>query len=110
MDVTERQIEKKKSEKKHKMALKKRQYDKKKVISLSASLPDDVCGVFAGSTCVVKCSSDPVFDIRESILEMIKDVGNCGWSDIEELVYCYLALNSPDLHPLIVDVFLSLLC
>ncbi|PON83705.1 Ovate protein family, C-terminal [Trema orientale] len=79
-----------------------------KVISLSASLPDGVCGVFAGSTCVVKCSTDPISDMRESIMEMIREVGACDWNDIEELVYCYIALNSSDVHDVIIDAFLSL--
>ena len=79
-----------------------------KVLSFSASLPDDVCGVFAGSTCVVKCSTDPLSDIRESIVEMIREVGVCDWNDIEELVYCYIALNSSDVHHVIIDAFLSL--
>lgn len=77
-------------------------------ISFSASLPDDVCGVFAGSICAVKYSTDPFSDMRESILEMIQDVGVCDWNEIEELVYCYIALNSPEFHGIIKDAFLSL--
>ncbi|KAM1070440.1 hypothetical protein COP2_002270 [Malus domestica] len=77
-------------------------------ISLSASLPEDVCGVFAGSVCVVKHSKDPIFDIRESIREMIQSEGVCDWNDMEELVYCYIALNSSEVHEIIRDAFLSL--
>ncbi|PON71932.1 Ovate protein family, C-terminal [Parasponia andersonii] len=91
------------------VGVKKRQRKRNnKVISLSASLPDGVCGVFAGSTCVVKCSTDPISDMRESITEMIREVDACDWNDIEELVYCYIALNSSDVHDVIIDAFLSL--
>ena len=79
-------------------------------ISFSASLPDDVYGVFAGSICAVKYSADPFTDMRESILEMIQDVGVCDWNDMEELVYCYIALNSSEFHGVIKDAFLSLCC
>ncbi|GMN44273.1 hypothetical protein TIFTF001_013483 [Ficus carica] len=79
-----------------------------KVMSLSASLPDDVSGVFAGSTCVVMCTTDPISCLRESIMEMIRDVGGvCDWNDIEELVYCYISLNSSALHQVIEEAFLS---
>ncbi len=77
-------------------------------ISFSASLPDDVCGVFAGSICAVKYSTNPFLDMRKSILEMIQYVGVCDWEDIEELVYCYIALNSSETHESIRDAFLSL--
>jgi uncharacterized protein (TIGR01568 family) len=76
-------------------------------VSFAASLPDDVCGVFAGSICAVKYSTDPFTDMRESILEIIQDVGVCDWNDIEELVYCYIALNSSEVHGIIRDAFLS---
>lgn len=77
-------------------------------ISFSARLPDDVCGVFAGSICAVKYSTDPFMDMRDSISEMIQDAKVCDWSDIEELVYCYISLNSPEVHKIIADAFLSL--
>ncbi|KAJ6867940.1 hypothetical protein NC651_033088 [Populus alba x Populus x berolinensis] len=80
-------------------------------ISLSASLPEDVCGAFSGDTiCAVKLSKDPFSDMRASILEMIQNVGVHDWDEMEELVYCYIALNSPDLHGIIANAFLSLSC
>lgn len=86
-----------------------KRHKNKVTISFSASLPSDVCGVFAGSTCVVKCTADPISDLRESIMEMIQGVdGVCDWNDIEELVYCYIALNSSDVHPIVGQAFLSL--
>lgn len=78
-------------------------------ISFSASLPEDVSGDFAAdSICVVKYSDDPFSDIRESISEMIQSVGIRDWEEMEELVYCYIALNSPEVHQFIEDAFLSL--
>ena len=77
-------------------------------ISFSASLPDDVCGVFADSICAVKYSTNPFADVRESIVEMIKNVGVQDWSEMEELVYCYIVLNSSEVHQFIEDAFLSL--
>ncbi|KAJ4835637.1 hypothetical protein Tsubulata_015310 [Turnera subulata] len=77
-------------------------------ISFSASLPEDVCSVFADSICAVKFSDDPLRDLRESIMEMIREVGVRDWKEMEELVYCYIALNSSELHQIIGDAFLSL--
>ncbi|KAK6787864.1 hypothetical protein RDI58_016389 [Solanum bulbocastanum] len=64
--------------------------------SFSANLPEDVHGAFADSTCVVKYSMDPLTDIRESIKEMVKNVGIKDWKEMEELVYCYIVLNSEE--------------
>ncbi|KAJ0974476.1 hypothetical protein J5N97_016441 [Dioscorea zingiberensis] len=76
-------------------------------LSFSASLPGDVQGVFSESICAVKYSSDPFADFRQSILEMIEEVGVKNWEEMEELVYCYVALNSPDVHAVIAHAFLS---
>lgn len=77
-------------------------------ISFSASLPQDVTGDFADSICLVKYSNDPFSDIRESILEMVRSVGVRDWKEMEELVYCYIVLNPPEVHQFIEDAFLSL--
>ncbi|KVI04535.1 hypothetical protein Ccrd_017149 [Cynara cardunculus var. scolymus] len=53
-----------------KKLIKKKRRDES--VSFSASLPEDVDGVFAESDCVVKYSSHPCFEIRKSILEMIR--------------------------------------
>lgn len=79
-----------------------------KNISFSASLPSDVRGIFADSICAVKYSVDPLADFRASIVEMIKEVGVRDWKEMEELVYCYVVLNSSDIHGLIGDTFMSL--
>nr|GMD58527.1 Ovate protein family [Ipomoea batatas] len=77
-------------------------------ISFSASLPDDAHEAFSDSICAVMYSTDPVSDIRASILEMIHDVGVQDWSEMEELIYCYIVLNSLEVHGFIAEAFLSL--
>ncbi|KMT16453.1 hypothetical protein BVRB_3g050760 [Beta vulgaris subsp. vulgaris] len=78
-------------------------------ISFSANLPSDVGDVWANNAiCAVLYTKDPFFDLKKSILEMIREVGVCNWGDMEELVYCYIALNSSQVHSLIQDAFLSL--
>ncbi|RRT83049.1 hypothetical protein B296_00015993 [Ensete ventricosum] len=76
-------------------------------LSFSASLPGDVRGALAESICAVKYSSDPLADFRESILEVIRDGGVKDWEEMEELVYCYVVLNSSDVRCFIADAFLS---
>ncbi|KAK7275934.1 hypothetical protein RIF29_17061 [Crotalaria pallida] len=76
-------------------------------ISFSAKIPNDVHGAFAHSLCAVRYSDNPFVDIRNSILEMIDNVGVHDWDEMEELVYCYIALNSPELHGIICQAFLS---
>lgn len=78
-------------------------------ISFSANLPSDVCGVWAeNAICAVLYTKDPFYELKKSILEMVREVGVCNWGEIEELVYCYIALNSSDVHRFIEDAFLSL--
>lgn len=79
-------------------------------ISFSGSLPNDVRGAFAHSLCAVRYSANPFVDIRESIHEMIVNVGVHDWDEMEELVYCYIALNSSELHDVICQAFVSLCC
>ncbi|GFY84000.1 hypothetical protein Acr_03g0007740 [Actinidia rufa] len=67
-------------------------------VSFSASLPEEVSGGFAdGTICLVKYSTDPFSDMRESILEMIQSVGVQDWEELEELVYCYIVLNPSEI-------------
>lgn len=79
-------------------------------ISFSARLPNDVRGAFTDSSiCAVKYSTNPFSDIRDSILEMIRAAGVQDWKEMEDLIYCYIVLNSSDVHDIIKDAFLSLL-
>lgn len=77
-------------------------------VSVSASLPNGAGGICADSVCVVKYSVDPFVDFRESIIEMIRHHGVRGWKEMEELVYCYVVLNPPDVRGFIEDAFMSM--
>ncbi|KAL1549067.1 transcription repressor OFP1-like [Salvia divinorum] len=57
------------------------------------------------SMAVVKASKDPRRDFRESILEMILENNIRESNDLEELLACYLSLNSDEHHHLIINVF-----
>ncbi|CAI9761907.1 unnamed protein product [Fraxinus pennsylvanica] len=54
---------------------------------------------------VVKSSEDPQRDFRESMVEMIVENNIRAPKDLEELLACYLCLNSFEHHDLIIKVF-----
>ncbi|KAK1264484.1 hypothetical protein QJS04_geneDACA017037 [Acorus gramineus] len=54
---------------------------------------------------VVKASTDPQRDFRESMVEMIVENNIRASKDLEELLACYLSLNSDEYHDVIVNVF-----
>eukprot|EP00268_Persea_americana_P008353 TRINITY_DN13233_c0_g1_i1.p1 TRINITY_DN13233_c0_g1~~TRINITY_DN13233_c0_g1_i1.p1 ORF type:complete len:372 (-),score=73.44 TRINITY_DN13233_c0_g1_i1:131-1246(-) len=57
------------------------------------------------SFAVVKSSLDPKRDFRESMLEMIVENNIRASKDLEDLLACYLSLNSNEYHDVIVKVF-----
>lgn len=57
------------------------------------------------SFAVVKTSKDPKRDFKESMVEMIIENNICGSKDLEDLLACYLSLNSDEYHDLIISVF-----
>ncbi|KAH7545027.1 transcription repressor OFP5 [Ziziphus jujuba] len=57
------------------------------------------------SCAVVKCSYDPQQDFRDSMIEMIMEKGINQPEELEELLACYLTLNSDEYHDLIIKVF-----
>uniref|UniRef100_A0A0D9WF76 Transcription repressor n=1 Tax=Leersia perrieri TaxID=77586 RepID=A0A0D9WF76_9ORYZ len=57
------------------------------------------------SLAVVKASSEPARDFRESMVEMVVENGVRAPEDLIELLQCYLSLNSPEHHGVIVEVF-----
>ncbi|GMI96027.1 ARABIDOPSIS THALIANA OVATE FAMILY PROTEIN 3, ovate family protein 3 [Hibiscus trionum] len=59
----------------------------------------------SGSFAVVKSSSDPQRDFRESMVEMIMENNIRESKDLEDLLACYLSLNSNEHHDVIVKVF-----
>ncbi|XVE51508.1 hypothetical protein DITRI_Ditri02bG0047600 [Diplodiscus trichospermus] len=54
---------------------------------------------------VVKCSFDPEKDFRDSMIEMIREKTISQPEELEELLACYLTLNSDAYHDLIIKVF-----
>ncbi|KAJ1262309.1 hypothetical protein BS78_09G096500 [Paspalum vaginatum] len=57
------------------------------------------------SFAVVKASTDPPRDFRESMVEMIVDNDVHVAEDMQELLECYLSLNSSEYHAVIMEVF-----
>ncbi|KAI3525766.1 hypothetical protein L1887_04833 [Cichorium endivia] len=57
------------------------------------------------STAVVKTSVDPGRDFKESMVEMIMENNMKSSKDLEDLLACYLLLNSDKYHDLIIKVF-----
>ncbi|KAI3437478.1 Transcription repressor (Ovate family protein) [Psidium guajava] len=57
------------------------------------------------SFAVMKSSLDPQRDFRDSMVEMIVENDIRASKDLEELLACYLSLNSDEYHDLIVNVF-----
>ncbi|KAJ8503668.1 hypothetical protein OPV22_004554 [Ensete ventricosum] len=62
-------------------------------------------GSISESFAVVKSSSDPQRDFRDSMLEMIVENNIRASKDLEELLACYLSLNSDEYHDVIVKAF-----
>lgn len=70
-----------------------------------APVPSDAQRKISESFAIVKCSYDPRRDFRESMIEMIIKSGICESKDLQELVRCYISLNSDEYHPVILEVF-----
>ncbi|KAA8543666.1 hypothetical protein F0562_021588 [Nyssa sinensis] len=60
---------------------------------------------FLQSFAIVKSSFDPQKDFRDSMVEMIVENNIRSSKDLEELLACYLSLNSDEYHNLIVKAF-----
>ncbi|KAJ4730623.1 transcription repressor [Rhynchospora pubera] len=54
---------------------------------------------------VVKESSDPYVDFRDSMLQMIIEMEIYSWDDLRDLLHRFLALNSPCNHQYILRAF-----
>ncbi|KAF8115108.1 hypothetical protein N665_0030s0143 [Sinapis alba] len=57
------------------------------------------------SFAVVKCSSDPQKDFRDSMVEMIMENGINHPEELKELLVCFLRLNTDEYHDMIINVF-----
>lgn len=60
---------------------------------------------YTESFAIVKASIDPEKDFRESMMEMIMENNIRNSKDLEELLACYLSLNSNQYHDLIIKAF-----
>ncbi|KAG5578065.1 hypothetical protein H5410_058199 [Solanum commersonii] len=61
-----------------------------------------------GSVAVVKDSDDPFGDFRQSMLQMITEKEIYSYDDLNELLNCFLQLNSPSHHDIIVQAFMEI--
>ncbi|KAK1323156.1 hypothetical protein QJS10_CPA02g01039 [Acorus calamus] len=60
------------------------------------------------SVAVVKDSDDPYVDFRNSMLQMIVEKEIYSFEELRELLDCFLSLNSPYHHELIVTAFMEI--
>ncbi|CAN6450597.1 unnamed protein product [Victoria cruziana] len=68
-------------------------------------LPCRVGGKVGESFAVVKRSTDPYKDFHTSMMEMITEKQMSEAADLEQLLHCFLSLNAPQHHGIIVRVF-----
>ncbi|XLT65617.1 hypothetical protein HN873_022056 [Arachis hypogaea] len=87
-----------------KLASRKIQAYARKSVSSNGSKSSRNAG-FPDGYAVVKSSFDPQSDFRESMLEMIVENNIRASKDLEDLLACYLSLNSSEFHDLIVKAF-----
>ncbi|KAL9673087.1 hypothetical protein QQ045_029340 [Rhodiola kirilowii] len=59
----------------------------------------------AESLAIVKRSENPQEDFKQSMVEMIVEHQIRSTNDLEELLACYLSLNSDEYHDIIISVF-----
>ncbi|URE29304.1 DUF623 domain containing protein [Musa troglodytarum] len=83
-------------------------YQKKKKHKCPATAAAKM-GVVEGSMAVVKESSDPYLDFRDSMLQMIVEMEIYAWEDLRDLLHRFLALNAPRHHHLILRAFAEIL-
>nr|XP_043608706.1 transcription repressor OFP7-like [Erigeron canadensis] len=68
-------------------------------------IPCNVEGKIKESFAIVKKSEDPYDDFKKSMLEMIMEKQMYEESDLEQLLQCFLSLNSRFHHGVIVEAF-----
>ncbi|OIT07406.1 transcription repressor ofp4 [Nicotiana attenuata] len=78
---------------------------KKIGVSLKRRLKSKKESFSAGSFAIVKTSTDPEKDFRESMIEMIVENNIKASKELENLLRCYLSLNSNEYHDLIIKAF-----
>ncbi|KAJ8477100.1 hypothetical protein OPV22_020827 [Ensete ventricosum] len=60
------------------------------------------------SVAVVKQTSEPYSEFKESMVQMIVEKDIYGWDDLNDLLHRFLSLNSPRHHHLILHAFADL--
>ncbi|KAJ8637616.1 hypothetical protein MRB53_011883 [Persea americana] len=70
-----------------------------------ARIPMLVGGKVRESFAVVKSSRDPYGDFRSSMVEMIMEKEIFAPEELEQLLHCFLSLNTTHHHQIIVEVF-----
>nr|XP_027074214.1 transcription repressor OFP7 [Coffea arabica] len=68
-------------------------------------IPCSVDGKVKESFAIVKKSEDPYEDFKRSMMEMILEKQMFEERDLEQLLQCFLSLNSRHYHGLIIEVF-----
>ncbi|CAJ1973318.1 unnamed protein product [Sphenostylis stenocarpa] len=68
----------------------------------------NVEGKVRESFAVVKKSKDPYEDFKKSMMEMITEMEMSEAEDLEQLLQCFLALNSRSYHAIIVRAFMEI--
>ncbi|KAK7349708.1 hypothetical protein VNO77_07304 [Canavalia gladiata] len=85
------------------IACRKVQFHGRKSVSSTASSGSRKS--LSDSFAIVKSSFNPQKDFRESMVEMIVENNIRASKDLEDLLACYLSLNSDEYHDLIIQVF-----
>ncbi|XP_027336555.1 transcription repressor OFP1-like [Abrus precatorius] len=73
--------------------------------SVSSTVSSGSRRSLSDSFAIVKSSFNPQKDFRESMVEMIVENNIRASKDLEDLLACYLSLNSDEYHDLIIKVF-----
>ncbi|KAF3447978.1 hypothetical protein FNV43_RR08685 [Rhamnella rubrinervis] len=80
-------------------------HGRKSVSSMSSMTSSSRRRSLSDSFAIVKSSFDPQKDFKESMVEMIVENNIRASKDLEDLLACYLSLNSDEYHDLIINVF-----
>ncbi|XP_038993212.1 transcription repressor OFP6-like [Hibiscus syriacus] len=67
------------------------------------------CSKIIDAIAVVKNSDDPYRDFRQSMLQMIEEKHIYSTHHLQELLRCFLELNSPCHHRVIVEAFMGIM-
>ncbi|KAL5729258.1 hypothetical protein ACHQM5_002233 [Ranunculus cassubicifolius] len=83
----------------------RRRATKKKIVPELGFCPLVSKDMVEESVAIVKRSTNPYDDFRTSMVEMIIEKQIFSAKDLEKLLQCFLSLNSPHHHRIIVEVF-----